>query len=998
MSDKEEWQSLRITPQSIEEVREAAQIAEVASEFTALRRVGARFSGLCPYPDHNEKTPSFSVSPDKSFYYCFGCLAADERIWTSRGLIPIAAAEIGDEVIGLDGRRETITDKMFKSGPTLKVRTGAAKEGIELTPDHWCIFVKKDEAVLAVSGLHRRSENSEQIRISGRLHNKVRDAKLTVEHASSIETGDFWLYPVIPNEDRTDSPLPGGRIIKPDTKGPRTERSMALHVNRDTAWLYGIYAAEGSLYRGGVKWSFGLHESETLAARVVTILEKEFGKPSTKTARPEKNICEVMCSSTDLAVLFGHWFGRGCENKRVPIEALSWTVGCQEAFIEGYVDGDGYVKDRQTSTATVSEELAYGFFALCVQTRKVCSMASVPERTGKDGVRRRKTYHIHILCKESVKGFYAPIYGTTYYWSIIQEIETCRDEPTAIVDITTTGSHTFLTKMGITHNCQRGGDAIKLVMELKSFSFTEAVSHLAERFGVELRFEGRSPEEERAAEQRNARRRSAYKALAAATAYYHKYLLKSPAAEEARRYLEERGFERSTIEEFRLGYAPPRGRPGFVQAARGVGLGREALEAAGLLSSRGGERFGDRVTFPISDRRGRIVGFGARSLGDAKPKYLNSPETELFNKRSLLYGFPQVAEAMRREKAALVVEGYTDVLMLYQSGIKNAVATLGTAMTEQHLKTLSGHAEKIYLLFDPDEAGEKVLERTFFPALEMKLDLRVVRLSNDPADWLLEHSAEEFKGLLDGAVSVLEYGIRQITDRYHSVGASSRARALPDIKDRLRRIEDPVLKREALRLAAEALGMDSETLREELREEPRPAGTRYSSPRDGARSALPDPLTEAGRELLALALAYPHLTEQLLKQGVQVSGLPEPVNLGADDFGDEAQGHIFQILQEHPGKGTDAVLSDERARPYLDLISVLSLQGSRNVILADKKRRGQKMIPSKGDAIEAWLRLLILSREQAKSLTEDYEHKERIRGEIAVLRIAQRQVSTQYNT
>lgn len=173
--------------------------------------------------------------------------------------------------------------------------------------------------------------------------------------------------------------------------------------------------------------------------------------------------------------------------------------------------------------------------------------------------------------------------------------------------------------------CSRGGDAIKLVMELKSFSFAEAVSHLAERFGVELRFEGRSPEEERAAQQRNARRRSAYKALAAATAYYHKYLLKSPAAEEARRYLKERGFERSTIEEFRLGYAPPRGRPGFVQAARGVGLGREALEAAGLLSSRGGERFGDRVTFPISDRRGRIVGFGARSLGTRSPSTSTPP-------------------------------------------------------------------------------------------------------------------------------------------------------------------------------------------------------------------------------------------------------------------------------------------------------------------------------------------------------------------------------------
>ena len=319
--------------------------------------------------------------------------------------------------------------------------------------------------------------------------------------------------------------------------------------------------------------------------------------------------------------------------------------------------------------------------------------------------------------------------------------------------------------------CQKGGDAIKMVMELKSLSFAEAVSYLADRSGVELRYEGRSLEEEEAARKRTARRRSAYKALAAAAAYYHKYLLKSPAAEEARQYLKGRGFERSTIGEFRLGYAPPRG--GFAEAARGVGLGREALEAAGLLSGKGGERFWDRVMFPISDRRGRIVGFGARALrGDAKPKYLNSPETELFNKRALLYGFPQVAEGIRKEGSALVVEGYTDVLMLYQKGIKNAVATLGTAMTEQHLKVLSSHADTIHLLFDPDEAGEKVLEKAFIPATEMKLDLRVVRLSEDPADWLLEHPAEEFRELLGGATSVLEYVIRQITDRYRGAGAS----------------------------------------------------------------------------------------------------------------------------------------------------------------------------------------------------------------------------------
>ncbi|MCA1740682.1 MAG: hypothetical protein LC740_18250, partial [Actinobacteria bacterium] len=404
---------MRISPRSIEEVREAANIVEVTSEFTALKRQGTNYTGLCPY--HEEKTPSFSVSPDKNFYYCFGCLEANERIWTSRGLIPIAAAELGDEVIGLDGRREVIIDKEFKSGPTIKIRTGAAKEGIELTPDHWCVFVKKAEALRAIPGIHRRSKDGEQIRLSGRLRNGGRDAQLSVDHASEIQAEDFWLYPVVPNEERADSPLPGENVIKPYTKGPRTERIAKLHVNPNTAWLFGIWAAEGSLYRGGVKWSFGAHESESLAEKVSLILEQEFGKPSTKMVWPDKNICEVTCSSTDLAALFGHWFGRGCENKRVPIEALRWTEECQAAFIEGYVDGAGYTRNGLTRTETVSEELAYGFFALCVQTRRVCSISATSPRTGKDGVKHKKVYSVFLLCRESIKGFFAQINSTTYF-------------------------------------------------------------------------------------------------------------------------------------------------------------------------------------------------------------------------------------------------------------------------------------------------------------------------------------------------------------------------------------------------------------------------------------------------------------------------------------------------------------------------------------------------------------------------------------------------------
>ena len=521
--------------------------------------------------------------------------------------------------------------------------------------------------------------------------------------------------------------------------------------------------------------------------------------------------------------------------------------------------------------------------------------------------------------------------------------------------------------------CSKGGDAIKLVMELMSFSFVEAVLHLAERSGVEVKFEGRSPEEERAARERTTRRRSAYKALAAAAAYYHKYLLKSPVAEGARNYLTKRGLDLSTIVEFRLGYAPPRDRPGFTRAARKVGLKREALGVAGLLSSRGGERFVDRVTFPISDRRGRIVGFGARSLGDEKPKYLNSPETDLFNKRSLLYGFPQVAEAVRRERSALVVEGYTDVLMLYQSGIKNAVATLGTAMTGEHLKALSGHADQIYLLFDPDEAGEKALEKAMVTAAELKLDLRVLRLTEDPADWLLDHAPEEFLELLSGAVPILEYGIRRIVERARNTGAASRARAVPEVKALVREIEDPVLGREALRFAAEALGVAPEALREEAGPS---SGTAGLSPNSGHRRAPTDPLFEAGREVLALVLASPGLATRPLREGVEAPAfLGKPVTLETDDFDDETQALIFALLAEHAGKGLSAVLSDERARTLLDEISALQAMG-------------EKLYPSEDTLRAAWFRLAALSRERAKLLTKDLDEKFRLHAEIKNLNAA----------
>ena len=543
--------------------------------------------------------------------------------------------------------------------------------------------------------------------------------------------------------------------------------------------------------------------------------------------------------------------------------------------------------------------------------------------------------------------------------------------------------------------CDKGGDAIKLVMDLKAFSFVDAVSYLAERSGIELEFEGGGNPD--AARERNLRRRAIHKALAAAAVYYHKYLRKSRSSEaaRARSYLKGRGIERSTIEEFRLGFAPPRGAGGFAGAAAKLGIERRILDAAGLLSARGGERFSGRITFPISDRRGRIVGFGARALGDEHPKYLNSPETEIFNKRDLLYGFPQVGEAMRKERAAIIVEGYTDVLMLYQSGIKNAVATLGTATTPSHLRTLSGFADKIYMLFDPDTAGEKALERadatvrelertgdpdTVATATKLKLDLRVLRLTEDPADWLLEHSPEEFAEMLSDAVTLLEYIFRRKVESARGASVAERSRMMSEVQGLIGRIDDPVFYREALRVAAEALGVSPQELESGRREQ----FVRAATPR---RVASVSPLEQAGQLVLALFLARPDLTVRMLEQGVQVPRLREPFKLGAADFATEPQSGIFLLLREHRGENLQSVLSDERARDLMDQLFALGAE-------AEGIRRSG-LYSSEASVREALLRLGILSRERTKNETADYDEKDALRSEIQALTEALRAVSVE---
>jgi DNA primase len=328
--------------------------------------------------------------------------------------------------------------------------------------------------------------------------------------------------------------------------------------------------------------------------------------------------------------------------------------------------------------------------------------------------------------------------------------------------------------------CGESGDAIRFVERTDGLDFKEAVELLAERHGVELKREREDPESER----RRRRRERLLSLLERATAYYERYLWESDEAAPAREYLAGRGLAEATLREFRVGYAPSAWDRVLVAAQRD-GFRPDELIAAGLAQRgrQGGvyDRFRARVTFPLADARGRVLGFGARALRpDQRPKYVNTSENELYHKGRQLFGISAARSPAARSGRIVVVEGYTDVLALHQAGLKETVAIMGTALTDDQLAELGRAAKTVYLALDADAAGQEAMLRASQAARRRGLELLVVGLPDgaDPADLVAADGAPAFMSLLDGALSVPEFEVRRILKQGDLTTTRGRDRAL----------------------------------------------------------------------------------------------------------------------------------------------------------------------------------------------------------------------------
>ena len=394
--------------------------------------------------------------------------------------------------------------------------------------------------------------------------------------------------------------------------------------------------------------------------------------------------------------------------------------------------------------------------------------------------------------------------------------------------------------------CGKGGDVVTFVRETEGLDFVGAIEWLAERFRVALEYEESSP----LADESRRRRERLFAVLDQAAAFFERHLWEGPDGEPVRAYLVSRGLGEEISKEFRLGLSPGQG---LAAKAREKGFTADELRAAGLTNQRGNDYFPPRLMFPLADARGRVIGFQARKLHDDDPlkgKYVNSPESELFKKSNVLYGLHLARPAIANQDRAVVVEGNTDVIALRQAGFEPVVASMGTALTEQHLKELARLTKRLYLCFDSDAAGEEATLRGMDRAQEQGFEIRVVPLppGQDPAD-----APDGFEPRLGQAESYLHYRVRLELDR-----ASDRQEGFVRAREILAKAEDSPERQEALRLVADRLDLPRETLSGI-------APARGSS--GGATSSQPQKLLDAGvrleREALAAVVAHPELIDSL---------------------------------------------------------------------------------------------------------------------------------------
>jgi len=460
------------------------------------------------------------------------------------------------------------------------------------------------------------------------------------------------------------------------------------------------------------------------------------------------------------------------------------------------------------------------------------------------------------------------------------------------------------------YGCGKGGEVIKFLMEIEGISFPEAVKMLAEEAGIPITWEAgaAAAQDEHAAE-----RKQLLQAHELAAKWFHYILMNTEQGKPALEYLRNRGFHDKLIASFQIGYAPNMW-DALAQFLEKRSFSLPLMESGGLLvfheeRKQYYDRFRDRVMFPLHDAKGQIVAFAGRSLGeDVQPKYLNTPETLLFHKSRMLYHFHQAKSAIRKSNQIVLFEGYADVIKAWEAGVHNGVATMGTSLTEDHVKLIKRHVSRVVICYDGDDAGVNAAYKSLSLLEQAGLTVNVAVLPDklDPDEYIRRHGAERFRTeVIQGAVSSVRFKLDYLKKNYRLTSEDGRLRYIRAAMRIIGALQSPVEREYYLKDLADEYHISMDTLKQEMLQAVEHA---QKNKRDGDNIGKPwnNGMNDRREEatLPALRPAYYNAERNLLAAMMQDAGIARFVQerLG-DAFNIDAHAalaaYIYRYYTEH---------------------------------------------------------------------------------------------------
>ncbi|WP_035236719.1 DNA primase [Desulfobacter vibrioformis] len=452
--------------------------------------------------------------------------------------------------------------------------------------------------------------------------------------------------------------------------------------------------------------------------------------------------------------------------------------------------------------------------------------------------------------------------------------------------------------------CSAGGNVLSFVMKYHGISFPEAARMLARKYNIVIETQKMTLEQRKAVQARESLFRLNKNVMQAYTGFLNDHLK----GDCARQYLERRGTSKQIIEQFQLGYAPDAWDAVVnllkeEKVAKGVAV-RSGLVLEKKQKNSFYDRFRNRLMFPIFDINMQVAGFGGRVMDDSMPKYMNSPETPVYSKSRILYGLHAAKQACRRQGQVFIVEGYFDFLSLYQHGIENSVASLGTALTREHVRILKGYATTMTLVFDSDEAGIKAAKRSIDIFVQEGIDTRILVLpgNNDPDSYVMAHGRDAFLALADTAKTVMQFLLHLAVDT-HGMSVEGRIKILDEMKQHLARVQDYAVRSIYVRELAETLNIDEKAVLEKVKDAYQKQANRQArgpiipGVEEASQSVLESDPRE--KQILSMMLHWPELIPVAVEKKVLPSFYSKPLKqLGCliIDSGTDTQNIVGAVM------------------------------------------------------------------------------------------------------